>query len=169
MECALGVGRLTSLEIFNPDTGKTSTRAVRGKYLAWRPKAKAFTICTIVRKGSNPRARLTPAIERSHKRFHLAPSRRALTINSPEPKGQLRQIGLIKALTYFTPTADAPDGINSPSKNNAHWHHAFGDTGHRGGTYTPKVMPALCRDSAGNLFIRRRKGNIFTVDSWLRG
>ena len=35
--------------------------------------------------------------------------------------------------------------------------------------YTPKVMPALCQDSKGNLFIKRRKGNIFTVDTWLRG
>jgi len=30
-------------------------------------------------------------------------------------------------------------------------------------------MPALVRDSRGNLFIKRRKGNIFTVDTWLRG
>lgn len=168
MESTLGIGRLTSLELLNPSTGKTTTKAVRGKYLAWRPKAKAFTICTIIRR-NNPQSRLSPAIQRSHKKFHLAPSRRALVINSPEPKGSLRQVALIKALTYFTPSADAPDGIHSPSKNNAHWHHAFGDTGHRGGTYTPKVMPALCVDSAGNMFIRRRKGNIFTVDSWLRG
>jgi len=166
MESVLGVGRLTSLELFDPQSNRSRTKTIRGKYLAWRPTARAFAICTIVKKSA---AKVSPAIERAHRKFHLAPSRRALVINRPEPVGKLKQLGLIKALTYFTPNPGALDGINSPSKNNAHWHHAFGDTGHRGGTYTPKVMPALCSDERGNLFIRRRKGNIFTVDSWLRG
>jgi hypothetical protein len=166
VESVLGVGRLTSLELLDPQSGRSRTKSVRGKYLAWRPKARAFTICTIKRKAAQ---KVSAAVERAHRKFHLAPSRRALVIERPEPVGELKQLGLIKALTYFTPNPSATDGINSPSKNNAHWHHAFGDTGHRGGTYTPKVMPALCRDKRGNLFICRRKGNIFTVDSWLRG
>lgn len=166
MESVLGIGRLTSLELFDPQSGRSRTIAIRGKYLAWRPKARAFSICTIVKKYAG---RVSPSIEKAHRKFHLAPSRRALVINRPEPKGALKQVGLIKALTYFTPNPSALDGINSPSKNNANWHHAFGDTGHRGGTYTPKVMPALCRDQRKNMFICRRKGNIFTVDSWLRG
>lgn len=161
MDSALGVGRLTSLELLNPNTGKVSTKRISGKWLSWSPRKRAFIICTVVKR--NPQ-RVSGAIERAHRRFHSAPSSGSFVIDAPSPCGPLRQVGLIKALTYFT-----PDSIKSPSKNKAHWHHAFGDTGHKGGVYTPKVMPALCRDSKGNLFIKRRAGNIFTVDSWLRG
>ncbi len=162
MESTLGVGRLTSLELLNPSTGKVTTRMIRGKWLAWRPKARAFVICNVVRK--NPMSKLSPAIQRAHRKFHLAASSRAKVIDAPTPSGALRDVGLIKALTY-----DVPNEIISPSKNKAHWHHAFGDTGHKGGKYTPKVMPMLCVDRKRQLFICRRKGNIFTVDSWLRG
>lgn len=161
MESTLGVGRLTSLELLNPQTGKTSVKRISGKWLAWRPGAKAFVICNVKSKSTK---RLNPSIEKAHRKFHLAPSSRALVVDSPDPKGALTQVALIKALTYLVPKQ-----VVSPSKNNSHWHHAFGDTGHKGGVYTPKVMPALYTDSRGNLFIRRRKGNIFTVDSWLRG
>lgn len=162
MESTLGVGRLTSLELLNPQTGKTSVRRISGKWLAWRPKSKAFVICRVVKRSQ---ARLSPRIEKAHRKFHLAPSSGSpKVIDAPEPSGDLRQIALLKALTYLV-----PNEVRSPSKNNSHWHHAFGDTGHKGGKYTPKVMPALCVDRKGNLFIRRRKGNIFTVDSWLRG
>ena len=165
MESALGVGRLTSLELLNPDTGKTSVRRVSGKWLAWRPKSKAFVICRVLKRAKNPGACLSPHIEKAHRKFHLAPSSGSpKVIDAPEPCGELKQVALLKALTYLV-----PNEVRSPSKNNSHWHHAFGDTGHKGGVYTPKVMPALCVDRNGNIFIRRRKGNIFTVDSWLRG
>lgn len=162
MESTLGVGRLTSLELLNPQTGETSVKRITGKWLAWRPKARAFVICVIKKRSASKC--LSPAIERAHRKFHLAPSSGADVIDAPSPTGALRQVALIKALTY-----DVPGKVVSPSKNNAHWHHAFGDTGHKGGIYTPKVMPALCLDRRGRMFICRRKGNIFTVDSWLRG
>jgi len=161
MESVLGVGRLTSLELLSPDSGKVTVKRVAGKWLGWQPRKRAFVICSVVKR--NP-GKVSPAIERAHRKFHLAPSSGSFVINTPAKAGALRQIALIKALTY-----DVPAQVKSPSKNKAHWHHAFGDTGHKGGVYTAKVMPALCRDSKGNLFICRRKGNIFTVDSWLRG
>ncbi len=161
MQSILGVGRLTSLEILNPDTGKVTAKRVTGKWLGWNPRKRAFVICSV--KKRNP-AKVSSAIERAHRKFHLAPSTGSFVIDAPTPKGVLRQVGLLKALTY-----DVPKQIKSPSKNAAHWHHAFGDTGHKGGVYTPKVMPALCLDSKRVPFICRRKGNIFTVDSWLRG
>ena len=161
MNSVLGIGRLTSLDIFNPATGSSAVRTVRGKWLGWNPGKRAFVICKVVKR--NP-GRVSPKIEKAHKKFHLAPSSGSFVIDAPAIVGKLKQVGLVKALTY-----DVPDQVKSPSKNRAHWHHAFGDTGHKGGHYTPKVMPALCRDDKGNMFICRRKGNIFTVDSWLRG
>lgn len=86
-------------------------------------------------------------------------------VDAPSPTGVLAKVGLVKSLTYEVPTR-----IRSPEKNRYRWHHAFGDTGHKGGdTYPERVMPALLRDARGNLFIKRRPGNIFTVDTWLRG
>jgi hypothetical protein len=32
-----------------------------------------------------------------------------------------------------------------------------------------RVMPALMMDARGHIFIHRRPGNIFRVDTWLRG
>jgi hypothetical protein len=65
---------------------------------------------------------------------------------------------------------EVPQTVRSPGKNPYQWHHAFGDTGHKGGkAYSTAVMPWLARDSKGNLFFVRRQGNIFNVDSWLRG
>jgi len=161
VDSALGVGRLTSLELLDPQSGRASVKRISNKWLGWLPAKRAFVICRVVKR--NP-AKVSSSIERAHRRFHSAPSSGSYVVDVPTPSGALRQIALIKALTYMV-----PNDIKSPSKNKAHWHHAFGDTGHNGGTYTPRVMPALCRDAKGNLFIKRRKGNIFTVDSWLRG
>jgi hypothetical protein len=161
VESALGVGQLTSLELLNPASGKTTAQRVHGRWLGWSPKKRQFLICKILRR--NP-GKVSSGIERAHRRFHQAPSSGSFVVDAPAPQGKLQQVGLVKALTY-----QVPDSVKSPGKNRAHWHHAFGDTGHKGGVYTPKVMPALCRDAKGNLFIKRRKGNIFTVDTWLRG
>lgn len=83
----------------------------------------------------------------------------------PDRGPTVKNVGLLKSLVYYVPSK-----IRSPGKNKYLWHHAFGDTGHKGGdSYPIKVMPMLQRDSAGNLFIKRRPGNIFRVDNWLRG
>lgn len=158
----LGIGLLTSLEILNPATGKATTQNVRGKWLAWDPSRKAFHICTV--KGRAGRG-LPATVVKAHKSFHSAAPRATVTADVPASAGGERQVGLVKALTYRVPAQ-----VNSPEKNPHLWHHAFGDTGHKGGDdYPQKVMPALVRDRASNLFIRRRPGNIFRVDTWLRG
>ena len=158
----LGIGHLTGLEILDPKTGRVTKKTLRGKWLAWDTARRAFHICT-ARKSAG--GSLPASIRKAHRKFHAAESRSAVLADVPASAGGEQQIGLIKALTYRVPPK-----VNSPEKNPYHWHHAFGDTGHKGGdSYPEKVMPALVRDRRGNLFIRRRPGNIFRVDTWLRG
>jgi hypothetical protein len=159
----LGIGRLLRLEIFDPKTGRTRSQRFNGKWLVWQPKGRRFGIGSIVRQ--NAGGKLPAVVAKAHRRFHSTAAQSTSLVDIPEPRGQLKQIGLVRALVY-----DVPRSLRSPEKNSYQWHHAFGDTGHKGGDhYSPRVMPALVRDSAGNLFIKRRPGNIFTVDSWLRG
>ncbi len=169
----LGIGYLTSLEVLDPKTGRARTMRPGGKlWLGWLTSAKNYRICTVARTGRTKFTRehlvgtgMAPEVVRAHRRFHQAPPRGAITVDVPDPKGPLKQLGLLKALTY-----NVPQKVKSPDKNRYLWRHAFGDVGHKGGsTYPTKVMPALMRDTRGNLFIKRRPGNIFTVDSWLRG
>lgn len=158
----LGIGLLTSLEILDPKTGRTTTRIVRGKWLAWDTGRRAFHICTV--KGRAGQG-LPAGVAKAHRRFHAANPRATVAADVPASAGGEQQVGLVKALTYRV-----PQQVESPEKNPHLWHHAFGDTGHKGGdAYPQRVMPALVRDRAGNLFIRRRPGNIFRVDTWLRG
>lgn len=162
MKAILGVGRLIALRLVDPNTGKKSILTTPGKWLGWNPTARQFLIC--VPKGKTTK-RLPPHIVRAHRRFHdHAPAAGAKLVEAPSPVGKCQQVALIHRLDYYV-----PDEVISPEKNQSGWKHKFGDVGHKGGTYTAKVMPALVRDSRGNLFIKRRKGNIFTVDTWLRG
>ncbi len=162
MKAILGVGRLLGLTLVDPTSGKISKRRTPGTWLGWDPRTRQFLLCKPRGRSS---AKLPPHVVRAHQRFHAhAPAAGAKLVEAPSPVGTCRQIALIKGLDYFVPKQ-----VVSPDKNPYGWTHAFGDVGHKGGTYTAKVMPALVRDSKGNLFIKRRKGNIFTVDTWLRG
>lgn len=173
----LGVGRLLSLEVLDPKTGRTKTIRPSKRWLAWMPKKRAYCIVRVLGKptglgnfalvgtGQRTVAEALKLITPAHARFHQAKPKTVVRVDVPTPKGKLQQVGLVKALVY-----DVPRTVRSPEKNPHHWHHAFGDTGHKGGDHYPlKVLPALMKDRAGNLFIRRRPGNIFTVDTWLRG
>lgn len=153
----LGIGRLVSLEVLRPD-GRVTEMRPRQKWLAW--DGRRFHIVSRRAKRNAP---LAEKVQRMHRRFHRANPSSTYEVDCPAPQGPLREVGLVKALIY-----DSSD-INSPSKQKYHWHHAFGDTGHKGGEYPTKVMPALKQDARGNLFIVRRPGNIFRVDEWLRG
>lgn len=155
-----GLGTLVNLEIIQPGGRSAKTLRTPGRWLAW--DGQAFHICRIA-GGTRP---LTDsATIRRHRQFHGQPPAGGRVVDRPAPVGALRQIGLLKALTYRVPSH-----VRSPEKNPYLWHHAFGDTGHKGGDHYPeKVMPALMRDANGNLFIKRRPGNIFRVDQWLRG
>lgn len=162
MKALLSIGRLTSVELLDPDTGKVATIRPKGKWLAWDRAKKNFAVCTI--KGRTT-ARLPTGVIKQHSKFHNAPpGLGALTGNNPAASGALKPLGLVKALVYVV-----PKNIHSPNKNGSIWHHSFGDTGHRGGAYSPKVMPLLMQDRNGNLFFKRRRGNIYRVDEWLRG
>jgi hypothetical protein len=159
----LGIGLLRRLEILDPATQRVRSVTVRGKWLGWDPKRKAFHVCSARTSRVNPRG-VPAGVGAAHRRFHKAASRGALEVEVPEADGAT-PVGLLKALVYTVPSQ-----VKSPGKNPYQWHHAFGDTGHKGGDrYPQSVMPALLRDRKGNWFIRRRPGNIFTVDEWLRG
>lgn len=156
MKALLCIGRLVKLELLAP----AARVSLKNKWLAW--DGRNLHICTV--KGTM-QAKLPSALVKKHAKFHnAAPKGNPFCAECPSPKGATKQIGLIKALVYTVPRK-----INSPEKNPYHWHHAFGDTGHAGGEYPETVMPALVKDSVGNLFFKRRRGNIYKVDQWLRG
>ena len=158
----LGIGRLLEVEILNPSTGKTTRRKVSGCWLAWEPGKRRFHVAKV--KG-NAGKRVNGSVAKAHKRFHAAAPGGSYSVEVPEAAGRLRDLGLLKALQY-----DVPNSLRSPEKNPHIWHHAFGDTGHKGGdSYPAKLMPALKVNARGELFIVRRPGNIFRVDTWLRG
>lgn len=156
------LGRLVNIEVYDPVTKKTTKRSFRGKWLATDAGGKKLLICTVTGRSNT---KLSSAVAARHRRFHQEPPKGAWAGDHPTPVGKLRQVGLVKALTYSVPSSK----IRSPEKNPYHWHHAFGDTGHRGGRYPEKVMPALMQDAKGNLFIKRRTGNIFKTTDWIRG
>lgn len=159
----LGVGTLHGLEV--EVGGRSRTIKTPGKWLAWEPKGRRFHICTLVQRRQGAEG-LADAVAKAHRKFHGQAPRATAVVDAPSPVGKLETLGLLRALVYKVPSKL----VLSPEKNPYAWHHAFGDTGHKGGTtYPDRVKPQLCRDRAGNLFICRRKGNIFTVDTWLRG
>ena len=159
----LGIGTIHGLDV--EVGGRVKKIATPGMWLAWEPRARRFHICKPKAQRAGA-AGLSPAIKAAHKKFHSEAASKALVADVPSPKGKLKALGLLKALVYRVPSRM----VLSPEKNPYAWHHAFGDTGHKGGAgYPDRVKPQLCQDEAGNLFICRRKGNIFTVDTWLRG
>jgi hypothetical protein len=158
----LNLGLLKSLTILDPASGKTTEMKMVKRWLSWNSAKKNFDICIV--KGTMD-TKLPSTVEAQHRKFHQAdPNADPFVAECPNPVGGLREVGLVKALVYFVPKE-----INSPGKNEDYWHHAFGDTGHKGGKYPEKVMPVLLKDSRGNLFFKRRKGNIFKIDQWIRG
>ncbi len=156
----LGIGRLREVEILN--NGKTTRRKVVDRWLAWEPGKRRFHVVKVQR---NDGRKINGSVAKAHRRFHAAAPSGSYSVDVPEPTNPLREVGLLKALVY-----DVPDSLRSPEKNPHLWHHAFGDTGHKGGdSYPTKLMPALKVNARGELFIVRRPGNIFRVDTWLRG
>lgn len=159
----LGLGNLTLLEVVPATNPQAPAKRItlHKRLLGWDKGRKAFHVCRRVRRISP--SKLPAAVIRAHQEFHhTAPSGCDL-VDLPSPKGKLRVVGLLKALAYVVPKS-----VKSPGKNGYIWHHTFGDTGHKGGKYPPRVMPLLKTDGK-NYFIVRRKGNIFNVDEWLRG
>lgn len=162
MRHLMTIGRLLNIEIYDPRSQRTTKRSFKGKWLATSSSGKDLVVCTVKRQAPQT---VNAQVASRHRRFHREASKGAWIGECPDPAGGLTQIGLLKALTYSVPGGK----IRSPEKNPYHWHHAFGDTGHRGGSYPSSVYPAVLTDSKGNVFIRRRPGNIFKTTDWIRG
>lgn len=155
MKTVTTLGKLVNLEM---KSGKKIT--CRNKWLCWDGRNLLIATVKSTKKGGS----LDKTTASRHKRFHGEPAKGCMLGELPEKGGSVNELGLLKALTYTVPRS-----INSPEKNPYHWHHAFGDTGHKGGKYPDKVMPMLEKDGSGNYFIKRRKGNIYKIDEWVRG
>lgn len=161
MTQVMTIGKLVSIEILDPKTKRTTKQKFNNKWLVTK-SGNDISIATVTGRSNQ---RVNPAQRKRHQRFHNTPPKGLWKGELIEPVGQLQQVGLLKALTYSVPGSK----IKSPEKNPYHWHHSFGDTGHRGGAYPESVMPAVYKDSKGNYFFKRRKGNIFKVTDWIRG
>jgi hypothetical protein len=160
---ALCIGKLTHLEIIQPGGSGRRTIRLKNRWLAWDAGRRCFHICKVTgRANTNP----TGAVAKAHRRFHAtAPSAGTFRAEVPDTTGGLVDVGLLRSLVY-----EVPQVVKSPGKNRYHWHHAFGDTGHKGGSdYPEKVLPMLKKTRSGEYVIVRRVGNIFKVDTWLRG
>lgn len=168
MKALLNIGVLKDITVVHPTTGKLGLLRFSKRWLAWDSARKNFAIC-IVKKKVN--AALPGAVLKQHRRFHGAnPTAQPFAANCPDPVGILEPVGFIKALTYTVPRViTSPGKQDHKTRKTIDWDHKFGDTGHKGGKYPESVMPLLLRDSRGNYFFKRRKGNIFNVDEWLRG
>lgn len=148
------------MTVYDPKTRRTTTKQVRGKYLA-TASGKDLIVVVAKRKTNKP---LSASTLKRHKKFHKTKPTEVWEGEHPDPVGKTRQIGLLKSLVYFVPRS-----FGSPEKKEINWDHAFGDTGHEGKKYPPKYYPALMQDSKGHLYIKRRPGNIYKTTDWIVG
>lgn len=159
------MGRLVSLEVLVD--GRKKIIRPKSKHLGYLPRS--HTLCIMHGpKSMNPDG-LSGSVTKLHKQFHNTGPTKATKFTWPDPVGRKTDVGRIVALTY-----SIPQGLESPDKKNYLWHHEFGDHGERGhgpvsdsGNYPVSLMPMLQKDSRGNLFIKRMKGNKFYVTDWL--
>lgn len=161
MKSGVTLGKVTHLEVLLPNGSERIIR-LKNRWLAWEPKTKTLHIvrlCKVFEKA------LPSHIQKLHKKFHKTPPKHTAFIAETPSPANAQYLGLLKALIYEVPRSV----IDSPTKNRYRWHHTFGDTGHKGGTYPPKFMPALLKTPSGEYIIKRRKGNIYKVDAWIRG
>lgn len=139
----------------------------KGLHLAWIPSRNNFAI---VKPSRAKPGQIDQSTRDVHAKFHAAAPSKAVAYNWPDQVGSLREVGLIRSLTYVVPTS-----VRSPTKHGCRWVHAFGDHGEeghgpmRGGVkvYPDTLKPMLLADEAGNLFVRRRPGNKYTVTDWI--
>lgn len=152
----LQLGRVVDLEL---DDGEILTPKKK-LLLAWG--RNNLHICVPIRKEDAPR--LNGNTVRAHREFHGTEPSSVIIADRPTMGKGARKIGLLKAITYNA------TGINSPNKKRHNYRHIFGDTGHAGEEdQPPSKFPAVYEDAKGNLFIKRRRGNGYTVDLYTDG
>lgn len=161
---AVGLGNLDNL-VYRDERGDHTIRPGR-VWLAWHPEARALLIC-LKRRGRGQA--LSTSVRKAHRKFHDSPVRSSIASEWPEPRGQVKAFGLLRELTYKVPRQ-----IVSPWKNKYLWRHQFGDHGQNPDLeptadvrYSPRFMPYLAKDGAGNLYIVRRPGNKYFVNKWI--
>lgn len=160
------MGNLTELVVRKPN-GREITIKPRGRRIGWVPSRRDLII---VKAKPGGVARNPPgSIAGIHKKFHNVAPQKFRHYEWPDPVGGKNPVGLIVSLTYTI-----PDDLKSPEKKQYRWCHEFGDHGERGhgtmrsrGNYPERLMPLLLKDHAGNLYIKRRKGNKYYVSDWL--
>jgi hypothetical protein len=138
---------------------------MRGLFVAWMPGSRDLAL---VRKKGPARGAVSPTAASLFRQFHGS-NPKAGSYEWPDPVGGLREIGRLRSITYVV-----PETIKSPEKTGFRWVHAFGDHGESGHglhtktkSYPERLMPALCEDSRGALFIRRKPGNKYYVSRWI--
>ncbi len=165
------LGHLVELVVVTPGGDrKAGESRLKGMFLAWLPKTRNFGIVRKTGRRGNPNA-ITSKDRDVFEKFHQGKVRKAVAYELPDRVGSLRELGRLRSLTYVTPR-----DIPSLQKRNSRWVHAFGDHGESGHgvhdetrekVYPKKLMPLLCKDSAGNLFIKRMPGNKYDVTEWI--
>ena len=163
----IGLGRLLALIVRQPDGRRVRIAPQDERWLAWRAAARELLV---LRPGRGPEVAPAPSARRGHAYFHGAPPAGARPMVAPTRGAGVRALGLLESLTYTAA------GIASPTKRDHHWIHQFGDRGERGhgrtradaaSPYPERAMPLVEVNAAGDLFIRRRPGNRYTVRDWV--
>lgn len=110
-----------------------------------------------------------------HRQFHNSEPRKAALFEWPDPRGTLRPVARIKVISYLVPAHIRSPGKRQPNGEPILWVHAFGDHGESGHgeieghlkQYPRRLMPMLCKDAEGNLYVKRLPGNKFRVSDWI--
>lgn len=157
------LGRLQELKL--EDGRSLGSTDLRGCYLAWVPSRKDLVI---VHRKLKKTGKISEKTADAHREFHAANPSRVSCFDWSPPKG-VRVIGRLQSLIY-----DIPKEMRSPEKKKFRWDHAFGDHGERGHgpsrgvkKYSRSLMPKLCEDRNGDLFIVRVPGNKYYVRDWI--
>ena len=171
-DSGLILGHLTALVLRKGNREfHVSPSRLRGWFVGWVPTASKDFVLVRALKGSVRPGPLSAKAVQVFKQFHNSAPKQATVYDRPDPVGGLREVALIKSLTYVV-----PEWIHSPEKRGVKWVHAFGDHGESGHgpidargekVYPTKLMPALLEDSRGHIYVKRRPGNRYDVTKWI--
>ncbi len=158
----VGIGELVSIDWCPIGGGIVSrTKAPGKKWLAWYGDSNQgdLIIASMVRRRTGVRV-----ADGRHTKFHAAPVQELAEIEWDEPNRKtLTPVGLCCAVRYRI-----PEGMPS-NKSGNDWQHDFGEKVPGVMRHADRYKPFLSRDSHGGLFIVRRAGNDYRLDTWLRG